>query len=186
MKMIIKLSKAEMRQIKEFAHRRMNNVSVYRKRGGFKYMDIVIGAMAEFGAQAFLIDLGIIVSEPDLKIYRNKDKSFNADLVSEDKFFHIKGQDSSRASTYCDSWLVQKTDPIIVNPKNNHYFMFCTVDVVEESVHIRACVPARTLVSKELLGEPVLPFLQETKHAIYLEDLEDNLNINQLWSALRA
>lgn len=179
--MKIRISKLEMRKIKEFAHLRSQNVGLYKKRGGFKYIDVVTGAMAEFGV--FKVIPGL--SEPDLEIYKAKDKTFDADMKDGDnRMFHVKGQSKYSADKYGDSWLMQKTDPILNDPRNKNYLVLCTVDIQNEIVEIRACIPVRTIVSYNLLMLPVLPHLQDNKYALYMDEIRNTINNSQRWSIL--
>jgi hypothetical protein len=88
--------------------------------------DIYLGKMAEFAVYNFLISQGKKVTFPDIAIYQTKQKSNDADLVSDNNLIHVKS--CMLVSSYPISWLFQPTDEVTINPKENDFFAFtiCT------------------------------------------------------------
>lgn len=178
--MIIQLNKWDLRRAKDFAHNRSMNTKLYRMRGGFKYMDNVVGALSEIAAHRYLWDMGIECTEPDFTIYSNKDKSYDADLVAPydrapyEKFFHVKGQSIAQANKpWANSWLLQKNDPIVNNLDKNH-FLICTVVNPESlEVEILGKIKLNLLHTHKLFKKPVIKDLQSNKVAIYWNDIKE-------------
>jgi hypothetical protein len=182
--LIIKLTDADFDIITEFAGKRCKDGNFYKKRGNFKVDDIIVGAAAEIGAFKALRRAGLNPSEPDFEIYSAAKKSFSPDLVARNKGFHVKGQKMSSAKTYGYSWILQKEDPIVNIPIPGHYFIFCTVDLDAKTVYIHSCIPIYTIWRLELFGKLKIDYLNKTKVAIYLAELEKKLTQKQLWSVL--
>ena len=84
---LVKIDKKTRDRCNEFAELRSKDAELYKKRGGFKKVDIVCGAMAEFASYHLLRKANFKVTEPDLRIYTTKQKSFDADLTDYNKFF---------------------------------------------------------------------------------------------------
>jgi hypothetical protein len=63
---------------------------------------------------------------PDIKIYKPHEKNYDADLYCYDTniHIHVKSVSIESAKKYGHSWIVQKNDPIVNNPQNNHWYCF--------------------------------------------------------------
>lgn len=180
--MIIKLNKWDLRRAKDFAHNRSMNTKLYSSRGGFKYMDLVVGALSEIAAHRYLWNNGIECTEPDFAIYSNKNKSYDADLVAPfdkapyEHYFHIKGQSIAQANKpWANSWLLQKNDPIVQNTDKNHFLICTVVDPELLEVEILGKVKLNLLHDHKLFKKPVIKTLQENKVAIYWSDIEEKI-----------
>jgi hypothetical protein len=180
--MIIKLNKMDLRRAKDFAHKRAADSKLYRARGGFKYMDNVICALSEIAAHKYLMELGLECTQPDFSIHEVGQKSYDADLVyPSDKephelFFHIKGQSIAQSNKpWAKSWLLQKNDPIVKNEHENHFLICTIVDPESLEVQILGKVKLNLLHNKNLFKKPVKKALQDSKVAIYWDEIERSI-----------
>ena len=191
--MVINLSGELILDIIKFAKLRTEGSSnLYNYRGKSSadkiIEDIVIGTAGEWGAYLYLVQKGIIISPPDMKIYKNKRKSFSADLLNDDYKFHVKSQSKSSTAKYGHSWLLQKLDKIVTNPDQNEYFIFTEVtnfadgeDGIVLAVEILGVVSIKEIVDKKLFGECKVPSFRNTKVALYLKDLiKQGINLQSL------
>ena len=162
----------------EFAESRMVlSANLYKWRGeknlGKMQEDIMVGTLGEYGVANYVrSELGRSCSRPDLKIYENKRKSFDADLTSEDLIIHVKSQSSKSIKRYGKSWLLQRKDKLVSNPKSNEYFAFTSVDVDTNLVTVLGFVHCRLIKDLKLYGECKVPRYRHSKVALYLDDLE--------------
>lgn len=168
-------------KIRDFVQKRKEDHVLYVKRGGFREEDIWVGAMAEFAAYYYLQERGEECSAPDLNIYTSKEKSYDADLRSNRRFFHVKGQSLRSQKLYGDSWLVQRYDKIAQKEIKSHYFILCTVDIENREVIIKGTPSTSSIHKHELFGECKHPAFRRTKRALYLNQICDKLNNKQLW-----
>ena len=173
--MKIKLLKRDIDRCEKFAKDRMSgSKNLYRFRGELSESkmlnDIKIGAMAELAVYRYFKIKGIQSTRPDLKIYDQKDKSFNADFASEIGNIHVKSQGIESAKRYGSSWLLQKKDPLLSQEHLNDYLVFCIVDgrevTIEHICHIK------DIVENNCLDEPKVWRYKETKVAIYLDHVK--------------
>lgn len=181
---MVKLTLAEIRKAGEFAKLRAKDVDLYKKRGGFKVEDIINGALGEIAVNKLLKDVFPDITDPDFNIYDKSKKSYKADMQSGFKHFHVKSQSIKSAETYGASWLMQRHDPTLQKPEHNHYIVPTVVDVQNKVVWVYGCIPMKTLVSENLVGECVVPIFRQTKVCIYLETLTSNLTPSRRWSGL--
>jgi hypothetical protein len=182
MKIKIRLSEADCRAAQEFAIKRCDEEqSLYQRRGAFKEEDIIIGAMAELGVYRFLRSQGIKVTKPDFKIYAAYKKSYAPDMKAGMRFFHVKGQSLFSANRYGKSWLMQRTDPLVKDPKTGHYICPCVVDLKRGTVSIYGVIPAKSLVSQGCIGECMVPSFRHSKVAIYYDIIRSNLKGSYKW-----
>lgn len=182
----IHITKAERRRVEEFADNRCaNSTDLYQKRGGFKRVDIVSGALAEIAVYKFLRKEGIKVSKPDFGIYKRGEKSYDADLTYGDKKFHVKGQTYDSVKLYGESWLMQRKDKLVQKPMLNNYLVPCVVDVSGNEVYILGVPSFSALHSNSCFGECSHPFFRETKVAIYGETLYAALTNKSMWGLVR-
>ena len=143
--MIIKLSKIHLQKAKDFAHERLVSSNLYKSRGSFKYTDLIVGVLGEFGSVKHLRNQGWSVPDPDLKIYSKEDKSYEADLKGykedENKSFHVKSQSiQQQGKPWANSWLLQKTDPLVNSNNYKHILICCIVDIENLKVEILGSV----------------------------------------------
>lgn len=184
-KVKIHITKAERKRVEEFADKRCESTSLYQKRGGFKRVDIVSGGMAEIAAYKFLREHGFKVNKPDFTIHSNGKKSYDADLIFEDKHFHVKGQTYESVKLYGESWLMQRNDKLVKEPLINNYLIPSVVDVSGNSVYIMGVPSFTALHNGHCFGECANPWFSKTKVAIYAETLA-TLTSKALWGALRG
>lgn len=181
---LMKITAADIKKAKEFAAKRAKDSRLYEARGGFKVEDIVNGALAEIAVYKLIRSVDPDVSAPDFNIYGKSEKTFKADLSTETRCFHVKGQSINSAETYGASWLMQRKDPMLKEPENGHYLVPCVVDIDNKCVWVYACVPIRTLISENLLGECVVPQFRTNKVCIYLSEITRKLTPTRRWSIL--
>lgn len=183
MMIVIKLKKKDLTEALHFAHKRSNDSSLYKHRGGFKSNDIVIGALGELAVYRFLTGLEIDVNHPDFTIHEAADKSYDADLQDEKgHYFHVKSQNVKSANAYGTSWLFQKKDEIVSNPKQGHYIIPTVVNTEKNEVYIMGCMGCKPLL--DVYKSPKLEHLRETKKALYFDDIDAKLSIRKQWSIL--
>ena len=171
----MRLTKKDLETVKAFAHKRLMSRNYYTKLGNFKYSDIIVGGLAEIAAHRWLNKVhGIETTEPDFGIYDTSKKSFDADLVEPfdgppyEKYYHIKGQSVlQKGKPWQKSWLFQKNDPIVQqNCDNNHYLIFCIVDIDTLEVEIFGMMSLNFIHRNGLFKKPKKIALQETKSVI--------------------
>ena len=168
-------------KIREFVQKRKEDAKLYMRRGGFREEDIWVGAMAEFATYYYLREKGEDCSAPDLTIYSAKEKSYDADIRCNSRFYHVKGQSLRSQKLYGDSWLLQRYDKIAQKPIKRHYLILCTVDVDNKEVTIKATPSVNSIHYYELFGECKHPAFRRTKRALYLSQISDKLSKTQLW-----
>lgn len=168
----IKVGKADRRKAEAFADARVNeNQALYQARGGFKRDDILTGALAELAAYKLLRSYGFKISRPDFKIYERGQKSFDADLQSETKKFHVKGQTKKSAKIYGNSWLMQRSDPLVKGAQLNNYIIPTEVCLETNTVKIFGITSFTALHNFGCFGDCKLERFNRTKTAIYLESI---------------
>ena len=175
------LSKSAIKKCNQFADERTKDSALYEKRGGFKKIDIVSGAMAESAVYKLLKSRGIAVSKPDFTIHTTRRKSYDADLSDGIHNFHVKGQTLESKQRYGASWIMQRKDPIINDPKKMHYLVPCTVDTENGRVEIYGVMSINTLIDNACIQECKLEWFRKTKVALYLNHIEDVLTNKSLW-----
>jgi hypothetical protein len=150
------------------------NLDEYAKRNQFNAEkitnDIYYGKLAEFASAQYLKSFGKFSSQPDLGIYgpsqthKGVYKSFEADLHTDTRDYHVKSITSFSAAQHGISWLLQKKDPVVSRPTARDCFIFILIHE-DEMVEVLDVVSAlRVQYSK-----PRLKKLWDTKVAIYWE-----------------
>lgn len=178
----IKITDNQRAKAEAFADAR-TETSLYEKRGGFKRLDILVGAVGELGAYKYFKKRGFTnMAKPDFKIYDKKNKSFDADLSDGKRHFHVKAQSQVSIKRYGHSWLMQRFDPVLTKYKYNHYMIPCAVDLEKNEVTIFGCISFKAIKDGGHLGECRHPAFRNTKVAIYLDSLL-SLSHNQRWRA---
>lgn len=170
----------DFQKVKKFVHKRKKDSELYEKRGGFREEDLWVGAFAEFASYYYLQEKGVDCSKPDLRILDKKDKSYDADLRGNSKFFHVKGQSLRSQKRYGDSWLLQRYDKIVRKKIKNHYLILCNVDVDAAKVKILGTPTISSIHNKECWSECKYYLFRKTKVALYLNEMEEK--ISNLWS----
>lgn len=159
----------------DFAERVIDsNVTHYAKRNQTNKKkiinDICVGKIAEFAVNRYFKLRGIDCTQPDLNVYEAKKKSFDADLIiSCVKHIHVKSQLDSSAKRYGTSWMFQKTDKLITQPKATDYIALCLTKDGLSEVMIKSFLKADAVTDKYDL--PKLPQLY-SKRALYWESFE--------------
>lgn len=177
----IKIDKRLRAKAEAFADSR-TQTDLYEKRGGFKRLDILVGAMGELGAYKYFKKRGFKISKPDFQIYDKKNKSFDSDLQSGKRHFHIKAQSQESIKRYGHSWLMQRYDPVLTKHKYNHYMVPCAVDLENNVIEIFGCISFKAIKEGGHIGECRAPAFRHSKVAIYLDSLL-SLSHNQRWRA---
>ena len=95
-------------------------------------INCIRGKVAEYCCYFSMIEAGYILeSEPDLKIYEESKKSYDADLIcigkdgvmyDEKRHIHVKSVSRETYNRYGASVLIESNDPIVKYPEHNHYF----------------------------------------------------------------
>ena len=160
-----------------FADLRLNSSKLYKQRGESNkdkiWQDIYNGALGEWCAYKYLIDLGFECSEPDMTILPKSKKSHSADLVAKrngiEYAFHIKTQNETSIKRYGVSWLVQRNNKELVNPSATDFIL--GIGINPNEAYVTAVVPLAEIVNQNLLQECKVPAYRTTKYAIYLNDI---------------
>lgn len=178
----IKLTKRDLKKAEEFAKARIDhNINQYKLRGAFKPVDLICGALGEIAVYK-LLKPSYKVSKPDFGIYEVRGKTFNPDLPCKTgELFHVKSQTTDSEARYGQSWVMQRTDPVINNPKEEDFLVPCVVDMNTLEVRIYGVMKFTDIVKHNLVGEMSIAWLQKTKRALYLEDLKA-LSAKKRWN----
>lgn len=179
------LNKTDIKRAKKFAKERTKDNDLYKKRGGFKEIDIVSGAMAEIGVYKFLKEAGVPVSKPDFTIYDKAKKSYDPDLTDGVHHFHVKGQTLESKQRYGSSWIMQRKDPIINDIKRMHYLVPCTVCTETGRVEIYGIISLLSLIQHGCISECKNEWFRKTKVAIYLDHIHGIMSNNAIWGFMR-
>ena len=177
----IKLTKRDIEKATEFTTLRTKDSALYQKRGGFKSVDILTGALGELAVYRLLKSRSIKTNKPDLTIHNNK--SYDADLTDGTNSYHVKSQNMESIKRYGHSWLLQRKDPLFKDVPFRQYLIPTGVNLETNEVEIFGCMDFKTIINKDLVGECAVPFFRETKVAIYLDDLSE-LSWKQRWGKL--
>ena len=193
--MLVKITQEQYDKARAFAEQRIgSSKGLYSYRGESKtekmIEDIIVGTVGEFAAAKYLRSKGLSCTRPDLKIYEAKRKSFDADLFANESVdielninkefkIHVKSQSVKSSKRYGNSWLLQKSDKIVKSPSKNDLFLFTNVNGLE--VEILGVVACKDIVSFNLLDECKVPYYRHSKHALYFNDIKEELSNYRLW-----
>lgn len=152
--------------------------------------DIHTGKLLELGAYRLLKTIGIPASFPDFEIYKAKGKSWEADLLTDEYFFHCKGQSEDSYKKYGASWILQwggkgkgHVDKLFKHQKEHDYLIPGFVQ--GRTASICGIYQIKEIMSKGLIKEPKVDWLKFSKRAIYLKDLEEAFSEDTRWSIFR-
>lgn len=87
--------------------------------------DIYLGKMAEYAVWNYLMSQDKLPTEPDISIYPNKIKSYDADLKIGDTKIHVKS--CVYNERFPNSWVFRPNDPIVKNPDDNDFVALCVL-----------------------------------------------------------
>lgn len=154
---------------REFAN--ASDVSLYVKRTKITEQkareDCYVGKMAEFAVYAHMRNNGFVCTEPDVKIYSAKQKSWKADLTANGEKLHVKCQTVAKSKKYGRSWIFEATDSGVFKRREG-IAAFC-ISHPDESIEIVKTCPIEYLLSNNLFKETKLKF--RNKLAVYEKDL---------------
>lgn len=155
------------------------NKDQYGKRKQYNqskiWNDIFYGKLAEWGVYFIYLDRGRKnIDPPDMKIYKARDKSFDADLKYGLFNLHIKSQTYESAYRYGDSWIFQAKDPLFESANEYDIVVGCRVSLDEPTsgfiegalVEIKLEKAFHNLV----IGKTKLTKFSDDKKAVYLKD----------------
>lgn len=124
-----------------YSHRGQTNKSKIQKQ-------IVYGKVAEFAVSELLKGMFLNCSDPDLKIYGRKEKSFDSDLRLDEERIHVKTQDFKSVQKYGEGWMFQKRDPIITNPSSHDWIVLTIYDQINKAVKVVNVIGAGYLMTE--------------------------------------
>jgi hypothetical protein len=158
------------------------NLSRYKSRGQSVInkivSDIFVGKMGECAVYLNKVSLGLECSEPDFNIYRGRQKSYDADLRSENRKLHVKTQSLNSATKYGTSWILQAkegdADKLFKHRDDNDFAVLCVMKS-DTLVTILAEVSIIWLFVNHLIEEPKIKFFIGTKKALYWSNIQARL-----------
>ena len=139
--------------IDEYKRRKQKNIDKIK-------IDIYNGKRAEFMVYNWLNKRNNNPSFPDIEIYTGANKSFDADIVANNKNIHVK---SCTKSSYESSWVFQPNDNLTKQPLDIDFIFL--VEIGEEN----KLIVISGLKAIELYKPPRLEHLN--KKCIYFSDL---------------
>lgn len=125
--------------------------------------DIYLGKMAEFAVWNFLISQSKSSTFPDVGVYPQHLKSYDADIISADNRIHVKS--CMNGGSYPNSWVFQPNDKLCTSPSDKDF------------VALVVCYPSKKFeayfVSAKNITELYRPPVKQgvDKKVIYEEDL---------------
>lgn len=155
----------------QFAHDSiLTNLNTYAKRNQTNIHkivnDIIVGKVGEFAVYQHLSTTGV-VNEPDLTVYSENKKTFDADLTTSGFNIHVKSQSRIQSEAYGTSWSFHPTDNLIKNPKPNDVIFLCLVDdLTVEILHYD-----KASYYLDLYSDPLIKALKNHKKVIYFTDI---------------
>lgn len=104
---------------------------------------------------------------PDIKIYDEQDKSYDADIYCYDSntFIHVKSINKESVEKYGLSWIVSKYDPVVKFPQSNHWYALTVFKDYDEISIIGWLNASKAIYKPTQLNHP-------TKKAIYYNDVK--------------
>jgi hypothetical protein len=192
-KEVIKINAKDYGKCLEFAQGQIEtSLSHYKRRGQGSQdkiiEDIVTGKLGEIAAYRMLKRHGIYAKEPDFEIYDTRGKSFDADITWKGVNFHCKSQSDDSANKYGTSWILQyggngygHTDKLFKACNDNDFLV--PSRVCDNHVILFGIYKIQRLFDQEMIKLPRLKWFQDSKRAIYLEDLS-TLSYYDRWGFL--
>jgi hypothetical protein len=189
----IKITQRDIKKCEEFAHAQLETSKEQYARRNQRNLDKIVkdittGKLGEIGAYRLLSSNGFNVSKPDFEIYAGRRKSFDADLCATEFHGHCKSQNIDSADKYGISWILQyggrgygHTDKLFKQRSKEDYLIPSLVH--EKEVEIFGIIPVDLLFERDLVKEPRVAWLADTKRAIYYEDLKE-LSWKERWGIL--
>lgn len=176
--MLYKFSTADFIRCQKFAQDQLETSSktyAYRGEKNLDKMeqDIIIGKLGELMVAKYVRSCGRSCNRVDFKIYTGRNKSFDADLISDECNIHVKSQGVTSIKRYGKSWLLQKNDKITRDPSKNDFLCFTSVDLENKTVEILGFVRVKDIIKKGCLDEPRVPRYRHTKIALYFESIQE-------------
>lgn len=176
------LHQDEYYRCEDFASRSMiTHINTYKERNQLDkdklWSDVVHGKCGEFVTHKFLSDrFGILTEPPDLKVYENKYKSFEHDLVHPNYNFHVKTQNSISSKMFSRSWMFNLRDHTVFRTydKEKDYAVFLEID--GDYFVIKCIFKIDTLHKYYLFSEPKLDRLKGEKATVYYDQLVETLD----------
>jgi len=144
---------------KDVINSNLDKFYMRRQTNKFKiFSDILLGKVCEFVVSYELDGC----SEPDLRIYPSKKKSFDADLVA--KGFNIHVKSCLESSSFETSWLFQPEDDLTINPSSKDLLALC---VINDNYEVKFDI----VKAKDMVGKYKDPLKKElNKKVIYYKD----------------
>ncbi len=102
-------------------------------------------------------------------------------LELEDTGSYLIEADTESEAKYGQSWVMQRTDPVINKPRDIDYLVPCVTNLETLEVTIYGVMKFTDIVNSDLVGEMAIAWLQKTKRALYLEDLK-TLSAKKRWN----
>jgi hypothetical protein len=155
------------------------NKHQYEKRNQFNpkkiWNDIFQGKIAEWGVYFIYSERGVNnIDPPDMKIYKARDKSFDADLKFGMFNLHIKSQTYQSSMRYGDSWIFQAKDPLFESASEYDIVIGCRISLDQSCETFIEGAFVEIKLEKAfhnlIIGETKLSKFSENKKAIYLKD----------------
>ena len=149
------------------------NKAEYKRRGQDNpskiKQDIYYGKLAEYAVWLTYIEMDQECTQPDVAVYKNKNKSYAADMIVNNAHnLHVKSQLLKQAEQFGLSWMFQKNDPLVKSPLLSDYVVLC-LTVNTNKVRVFEPINAKDLVKK--YKKPKKRQLQSTKLALYGKDI---------------
>lgn len=131
--------------------------------------DIIIGKLGEIAAYKYITSKGRVCTYPDFNVYQAYEKTYEADLFSNDNKIHVKTQDIDSANRFGTSWMFQKNDTLTFSPSEKEFILLSVLDSKNMKVMIKKIEKASYFIGK--YKEPIKESLRGNKLTIYLSDL---------------
>ena len=149
--------------------------------------DSLIGKLGEIAVYQTLLPKFPKITQPDFKIYKPKEKSWDFDLKDSSFNLHIKTQDVKIGKKFGTSWIFQSQGfsydkEIFDRTSPNQHVAFVSLDLDSKLAYIRAIVSLDFLHDNAQFEEPAVHQLRGIKKAVYWEKLQEKLGDNQSWS----
>lgn len=151
-------------QILRYTNR--NNIPINKA-----YQDIMRGKLAEYITAHHLhkyYNKELIL--PDITVYpEHHIKTYYApDIIHNNLNIHVKSHTINKY--YEESYIFQKSDPLIINPKNNDYISLIIINQKADRYILRALFKAPDIIP-HLLSPLKKEYLNQTKTCLYAKDI---------------